>query len=81
MVLELVVTAVAGYVLGVVASRFAALAGVVLLVLWLLGRAVPSSLVESGADVVGYVVAPGAELLFVATLLLGVGSARRVESE
>lgn len=81
MVVELLVTAVAGYVLGLVASRFAGLTGVVLLVLWLLGRAVPPGLVETGAELVGYLVVPGAEMLFVATLLLGVASARERQEE
>lgn len=81
MVWDLVLTAVAGLVLGLVASRFAALAGFVLLVLWLLGRAVPQEFVESAATFVGNFVAPGAELLFVAMLLLGVGSGRERGTE
>lgn len=81
MVLELVLTALAGYVLGVVASRFATLTGIVLFVLWLLGQAVPSGLLERSVEVVGYFVAPGTELLFVAALLVGVGSARTVKGE
>lgn len=81
MVLELVLTAVAGLVLGAIASRFATVAGIVLLVLWFLGRTVPSGLVESAAEFVGYFFAPGNELLFVAMVLVGVGSARQASSE
>lgn len=81
MVLDLVVTVVAGWVLGAVASRFATLAGIVLFVFWLLGRAVPEGLVERGVELVGFFVAPGNELLFVAALLVGVGSARQVREE
>lgn len=75
MVLDLVVTAVVGFLLGRIAAGFATLAGFVLLALWLLGRAVPPESLGGAVEFVTSAVPAGAELLFVAMVLLGVGTA------
>lgn len=73
MLLQLAILFVVAIILGVIFANFAKLAGLVLLVLFLIGSAAPLPVIT---DVIGFVtgfIPPGAELLFLAGVLIGIG--------